>query len=71
MLYFSSSFEFGMPWTQSLYDLGFAYEEMGEFEKAQAAYAEYLDIWKNADLELEPLKQQARGTLVRLGPLDQ
>ena len=70
-VYFSSYFDAGMPWTRSLYYLGLAYEEMGELQRAQAAYAGYLDIMKNADPELEPLKQQARDALVRLGPLDQ
>ncbi|MCH7720792.1 MAG: hypothetical protein IH988_07355, partial [Planctomycetes bacterium] len=44
-------------------------DKSAEIEKAREAYAEYLDIWKNADPELEPLKQQARDALVRLGPL--
>jgi tetratricopeptide (TPR) repeat protein len=57
--YYSSFFVEGQPWTRSLYYLGLAYEEMGELEKAQEAYAEYLDIWKNADPELEPMKEQA------------
>jgi tetratricopeptide (TPR) repeat protein len=60
--YFSTFFvsPLGMPWTRSLYYLGLAYEQMGEVEKAQEAYAEYLDIWSEADPELEPLKEQAR-----------
>jgi tetratricopeptide (TPR) repeat protein len=63
--YFSTFFDspLGNPWTRSLYYLGLAYEQMGELEKAQEAYAEYLDIWKEADPELEPLKEQARARL--------
>ena len=66
--YFSSFFgsPLGVPWTRSLYYLGLAYEEMGELEKAQGAYAEYLDIWKDADPELEPLKEQARVRLAAI-----
>jgi tetratricopeptide (TPR) repeat protein len=47
------------PWTRVLYYEGLAYEQMGELEKAQKTYGEYLDIWKDADPELEPLKEQA------------
>ena len=50
---------FTQPFPRALY-LGLAYEQMDELEKAQEAYAEYLDIWKDADPELEPLKEQAR-----------
>ncbi len=48
-----------------------ACEEMDEIGKSQAAYSEFLDIWKNADPELEPIRQLARDALLRLGPLDQ
>lgn len=47
-------------WPHAAPLLGRAYKEMGELEKAQEAYAEYLDIWRDADPELEPLKDQAR-----------
>jgi tetratricopeptide (TPR) repeat protein len=46
------------PWTRVLYYEGLAYEQMGELEKAQKTYGEYLDIWKDVDPELEPLKEQ-------------
>ncbi len=48
------------PWTRILYYEGLAYEQLGELEKARETYAEYLDIWKNADPELEPMKEEAR-----------
>ncbi len=48
-----------------------ACEEMDEIGKSQAAYSEFLDIWKNADPELEPIRQLARDALLRLGPLEQ
>jgi len=57
--YFQSFFIFSHPWTRSLFYLGRAYEEMGEFEKAQEAYAEFLDIWKDADEELLPMVEEA------------
>jgi tetratricopeptide (TPR) repeat protein len=57
--YFQSFFVFSHPWTRSLFYLGRAYEDMGEVEKAQEAYADFLDIWKDADAELLPMIEEA------------
>ncbi len=57
--YFQSFFVQWAPWTRSLFYLGQAYEQMGDLEKAQEAYAEFIDIWKDADPELLPMVEEA------------
>ena len=52
-------------------DLGRAYEQLGEDEKAIVAYAFFIEAWKDADPELQPWVQAARTAITRLGPLDQ
>ena len=69
--YFQSFFVFSHPWTRSLFYLGQAYEQMGDVEMARQAYSDYLDVWKDADPELQPLVEQGKEALTRLGPLDQ
>ena len=53
----------GLHWTRALYYLGQAYEQMGDLERAQQAYSDYLDAWKDADPELQPLVEQGRERL--------
>ena len=51
--------------------IGQAHEQLGEVEEARAAYASFVDMWQNADPELQPLVEEARDALARLGPMDQ
>ncbi|MEN8145171.1 MAG: hypothetical protein ABFS14_09490 [Gemmatimonadota bacterium] len=51
--------------------LGRAYKQLGQDDKARAAYAFFIEAWENADPELQPWVQEARDALARLGPLDQ
>ena len=51
--------------------LGQAYEELGETDKARTAYASFVDMWGDADPELQPMVEEARSALRRLGPMDQ
>ncbi|HSM08430.1 MAG TPA: hypothetical protein VLA33_05375 [Gemmatimonadota bacterium] len=62
---------FGGPRSWALYRLGPLYEEVGEPNKARAAYAEFIERWKDADPKLQPMVDTARAALARLGPLDQ
>jgi tetratricopeptide (TPR) repeat protein len=56
--YFQSFFVQWAPWTRSLFYLGQAYEQMGDLDKAQEAYAEFLDIGQNAEPELNPMIEE-------------
>jgi tetratricopeptide (TPR) repeat protein len=61
----------GAYWPLAHLYLGQAYEELGDAEQARNAYAAFLDMWRDADVELQPLVEEARAGLERLGPLDQ
>jgi tetratricopeptide (TPR) repeat protein len=65
------SFRYEPRWTLPLYHLGTAYDQLGETEKARAAYAEFVEAWKDADPELQPWVERGREALARLGSLDQ
>ena len=43
------------------------YERRGERQKAIEHYSQFIELWKNCDPELQPMVQQARSALVRLG----
>ena len=61
----------GGPRAWALYRLAPLYETLGEKEKARAAYAEFVERWREADPELQPMVDTARAALARLGPMDQ
>ncbi len=61
----------GAYWPLAHLYLGQAYEELGDAEQARNAYAAFLDMWDDADPELQPLVERARAALQSLGPLDQ
>jgi predicted Zn-dependent protease len=61
----------GAYWPLAHLYLGQAYEELGDAEQARNAYAAFLDMWRDADPELQPLVEEARAALELLGPLDQ
>ena len=42
------------------------YDERGEHEKARSHYARFIELWKDADPELQPLVRAARERLARL-----
>jgi tetratricopeptide (TPR) repeat protein len=67
----SYNWGFSGPRSLALYRLGPLYEQQGETEKARAAYAEFVERWREADPELQPMVDTARAALARLGPMDQ
>jgi tetratricopeptide (TPR) repeat protein len=46
--------------------LGELYEERGQLDKARDYYGRFIDLWKNADPEFQPLVRDVRQRLVRL-----
>jgi len=46
--------------------LGQLYESMGNTEKAVQHYRAFIELWKNADAELQPRVTDARKRLARL-----
>jgi tetratricopeptide (TPR) repeat protein len=42
-------------------------EEAGDRDGAVRLYREFLDLWKDADPELQPMVEEARASLRRLG----
>jgi tetratricopeptide (TPR) repeat protein len=58
-------------WPIAYLYLGQAYEALGEVDKARTAYASFVEMWGNADPELQPMVEEARTALLRLGPMDQ
>ena len=50
--------------------LGQLYESMGNTEKAVEHYRAFIDLWKNADPELQPRVADARKRLARLTPVE-
>ncbi len=61
----------GAYWPVAYLYLGQAYEELGETDKARTAYASFVDMWGDADPELQPMVEGAQSALRRLGPMDQ
>jgi class 3 adenylate cyclase/tetratricopeptide (TPR) repeat protein len=50
----------------ALAPLAQVYEELGEYEKARAAYELFASAWKDADPELQPRAEEARAAARRL-----
>ena len=50
--------------------LGQIYESMGKTDKAVEEYRAFIDLWKNADPELQPRVADARARLARLTPVE-
>src|SRR5437867_125169 len=46
--------------------LGELYEERGQLDKAREYYGRFVDLWKNADSELQPMVREVRGRLAKL-----
>src|SRR5881275_1273236 len=46
--------------------LGELYEERGQLDKARDFYGRFVDLWRNADPELQPLVRDVKQRLVRL-----
>jgi eukaryotic-like serine/threonine-protein kinase len=46
--------------------LGEMYEERGQLDKARDYYGRFLDLWKDADPDLQPVVRDVRQRLVRL-----
>ena len=54
----------------SLKRLGELYEEKGDRDNAAKAYARFIELWKNADAELQPHVIEARRRLEKLTPVE-
>jgi tetratricopeptide (TPR) repeat protein len=54
----------------SLKRLGELYEEKGDRDNAAKAYARLVELWKNADPELQPHVTEARRRLEKLAPVE-
>jgi tetratricopeptide (TPR) repeat protein len=50
--------------------LGQLYESMGKTDKAVEQYRAFIDLWKNADPELQPRVADARKRLAALTPVE-
>ena len=50
--------------------LGELYEAKGNAEKAVEHYRAFIELWKNADLELQPRVAEARRRLAKLTPVE-
>ncbi|HEU4463531.1 MAG TPA: BTAD domain-containing putative transcriptional regulator [Gemmatimonadota bacterium] len=50
------------------YYLGQVYEQLGEEQKARAAFQYFADAWQDADPPLQPFVREARQAIVRLSP---
>jgi len=50
--------------------LGQLYESMGNIDKAVQHYRAFIELWKNADAELQPRVTDARKRLARLTPVE-
>ena len=50
--------------------LGQLYESMGNVPKAAEQYRQFIDLWKNADPELQPRVAEARRRLAKLTPVE-
>jgi len=50
--------------------LGQLYESLGNTEKAAEQYRAFIELWKNADPELQPRVADARQRLARLTPVE-
>lgn len=47
-------------------ELGKVYEALGEYEKARKAYEYFVEYWRDADPEVQPMVEEARQAIVRL-----
>jgi hypothetical protein len=50
----------------SLKRLGELYESRGDRRRAADYYGRFIDLWKNADPELQPAVREVRGRLAQL-----
>jgi hypothetical protein len=50
--------------------LGQLYESMGNTQKAADEYRAFIELWKNADPELQPRVADARQRLAKLTPVE-
>jgi tetratricopeptide (TPR) repeat protein len=50
----------------SQYRLGQIYEQLEEYDKARESYEYFVEYWRDADPELQPLVEEARQAIIRL-----
>ncbi len=55
----------------TLYRLGELYENVGDVNHATEYYGRFVDLWKNADPELQPRVTEARGRIARMNRANQ
>jgi tetratricopeptide (TPR) repeat protein len=53
-------------WTPAYFRAGEAYEQLGETEKAREMFAYVADTWRDADPELQPWVERARGRMAAI-----
>jgi len=41
-------------------------EELGEYDQARESYEYFVEAWKHADPELQPMVEEARQAMIRL-----
>jgi DNA-binding SARP family transcriptional activator/TolB-like protein len=56
-------------WPLSHYKLGIIYENLEEPEEAIASYEYFVENWKDADPELQPMVEEARQAMIRVKDL--
>ena len=75
--YLSAKYSTRLPNTDASYQagtfkrLGELYDARGDREKAAHYYAKFIDLWKNADPDLQPKVQQVKLRLARLRDTEQ
>jgi hypothetical protein len=59
---------YGDAWTlaATYRRLGELFEERGDREKAIDSYGKFIDLWKQADAELQPQVREIKGRLAKL-----
>ena len=60
------TYTISLRWSHSLYQLGIAYEGMGQMTKAEETYEEFIVAWAQADPELQPLVERAKARLAAI-----
>jgi len=55
----------------TLFRLGELYENAGDVRHATEYYGRFVDLWKNADPELQPRVTEARGRIARMNRANQ
>ena len=63
----SPDYNFGAPLTEAVAKM---YDSKGDAKNAARMYSEFVEMWKNADPELQPRVKAARDRLAQLSPVE-